>query len=131
MLILDDFNIHCDSPNNPDTKHLSDKPRSANLIQHVKECIHNLGHILDLIITREGNDFVKHVSVSSIISDHFLVNIDISLQKPVLPPKITTYRKYRSIDQAALIADLNVSLLESNPHDDLEQLLDLCNVSDH
>ena len=62
-------------------------------------------------------------------SYHFLLNIDISLQKPILPTKTITYRKYRSIDQAALIADLSVSLLTANPPNDLEQLVDLYNVT--
>ena len=67
--------------------------------------------------------------MSSLISDHFLVNIDISLQNLVLPTKIATYRTYRSINQAALIADLSVSLLATNPSNDLEHLVDLYNVT--
>ena len=129
MLILGDLNIHWDSPNDPGRKHLLDKLRSANLVQHVREGTNNLGHFLYLVITCEDNDFVKHVCMSSLILDHFLVNIDFSLQKPVLPTKTITYRKYCSIDQAALVADLNVSLLVSNRPDDLEQLVDLYHVT--
>lgn len=127
LLILGDFNIHWDVPSNPDTRHLSDILRSANLTQHVNERTQIHGHILDLVISRETDDLVKNVCVSSMISDHYLVDIVLSLQKPVLPIKNMKYRKYRSIDKASFTADLNASRLISHPPEDLEKLVDAYN----
>ena len=41
---------------------------------------HRQCHILDLVITCENDDLVWDVSVSSMLSDHFLVNIQVSLE---------------------------------------------------
>ena len=127
LLILGDFNIHWDVISNPDTRHLSDILLSANLIQHVNERTQIHGHILDLVISRENYDLVKNVAVSSLISDHYLVNFVLSLQKPFVPTKRITYRKYRSIDKTAFTADLDASQLISDPPEDLEKMVDMYN----
>jgi len=127
LLILGDFNIHWDSHSNADTKNLSDILQSANLTQHVTERTHKHGHILDLVISRDDDNLINEVSVSSMLSDHFLVNIDVSLQKPSVPTKTMSYRKYRSIDKDAFANDLRASHLIIDPPNDLDQLVDLYN----
>ena len=77
LLILGDFNIHWES----DTKQLADILKSANPQQHVQERTLRHGHILDLVISRDNDNLINGVSVSSILSDHFLVSINASLQK--------------------------------------------------
>ena len=81
LLILGDFNIHWDCQRNADTKQLADVLRSANLRQHVKERTHRHGHILDIAISRDDDNLIKCVSVYSMLSDHFLININVSLRK--------------------------------------------------
>ena len=56
------------------------------------------GHILDLIIYHEDDTFVKEEPVTSMLSDYFLVNIEISLKNPSVSTKSLTYRNYRLID---------------------------------
>ena len=53
--------------------------RSANLRQQVQERTERHGHMLDLVISRDDDNLVKGVSVSSMLSDHFLININVSL----------------------------------------------------
>ena len=50
------------------------------------------GHVLDLVISHEDNTFVKEVSVTSMLSDHFLVNIEVSFNKLLLSTKVFSYR---------------------------------------
>ena len=107
---------------NADTKHLSDILRSASLTQHVQERTHKHGHILDLVITRDVGNLVKGVSVSTMLSDHFLIDIVVSLEKPSLSAKAVSYRKFRQMDKGAFKADLRDSSLMLDPPADLDQL---------
>ena len=68
LLILGDFNIHSDCRRNPDTKQLADIVRSANSRKNRQH-----GHILDLVISHDGDNLIKGVSVSSMFFDHFLI----------------------------------------------------------
>ena len=75
-MILGDFNVHWNFQEDTDIQCLSEKFRSVNLFQHVPRRILKHGHILGLvIITREGDDLVRGVSVSSM-----LVNTEVSLE---------------------------------------------------
>ena len=47
---------------------------SFNLIRYVHKSTHSQCHILDLVITCEGDDLVSGVSLPSTLSDHFLIN---------------------------------------------------------
>jgi len=118
LLILGDFNIHWDCQRNADTKELVDILRSANLRQHVQERTHRHGHILDLVISRDDDNLIKGVSVSSMLSDHFLISMDVSLQKQSISAKVISYRKYKSLDKDVFLADLWVSSLVLDPPDD-------------
>ena len=77
-MILGNFNVHWDFEEDTDIKCLSEILRSANLIQHVQRRTQRQGHILDIVIIREGDDLVLGVSVSFTLSDHFLVNSEVS-----------------------------------------------------
>jgi len=79
LLILGDFNIHWDCQRNTDIKQLADILRSANLRQHVQERTHIHGHILDIVISCNDENLIKGVSVSPMLSDHFLINTNVSL----------------------------------------------------
>ncbi|KAK2151927.1 hypothetical protein LSH36_345g00012 [Paralvinella palmiformis] len=125
LLMLGDFNIHWDCQRNADTKQLADILRSANLRQHVQERTHRHGHILDLAISRDEVNLIKAVSASSMLSDHFLVNINLSLQKQSVSAKVISYRRYKSIDKESFLADLRVSSLVLDPPDDVDHLVDL------
>ena len=51
-----------------------------NLILHVQK--RTRAHWLDLVITRDTDDLVKRVTLSSISSDQFIINIEVSLEMP-------------------------------------------------
>ena len=52
MLVLGDFNIHVDVPNDIDAVKFLDLLESLGLKQHVTEATHIFGRTLDLVITR-------------------------------------------------------------------------------
>jgi len=125
LLILGDFNIYWDCQKNADNKQQADILRSANLRHHVQERTHIYSHILDLVISRDDDNLIKGMFVSSMLSDHFLININISVQKQSVSAKDISYRKYKSIDKEAFLADLRVSSLVLDPPDDVDHLVDL------
>ena len=61
------------------------------------------GHILDRVISRHYDHLIKGVSVSSMLSDHFLININVSLPKKSVSAKVISYRKYKSINKEAFL----------------------------
>jgi len=44
--------------------------------------------------------------VSSILSDNFLIKIDLYLQKQSVSDKVISYRTYKSVDMEAVLADM-------------------------
>ena len=61
------------------------------------------------------------------MSDHFNVNIDVSLQKQSVSGKFISYRKYKSIDKGAVLPDLLVSSLVLDLLDPVDHLVDIYN----
>ena len=125
LILLGDFNIHWDIKDELNTKKLVELLASSNLTQHVHESTHKLGHIIDLVITRSDDDLVNAISVSSLFSDHHIVNISTTLTKPQVPSRSISYRKFRDINIACFIDDLRNSELITNPPDDLRELCEL------
>ena len=58
FLIIGDFDFHIDVTPNPNNKDSSDLLDAMGLVEHVKQATHIYGHILDLIITLQSDDFV-------------------------------------------------------------------------
>ena len=65
----------------------------------MQKCTHRQGHVLDLINTREGYDFVRGVSASSMLSDYFLITSEISLERPFFRVMTVLYSNYKIIDK--------------------------------
>ena len=58
LLITGDFNFHMDEPTDPNNIHFRDLLDAMGLVQHMKQPTHIHGHTIDLIITRQSDDFV-------------------------------------------------------------------------
>ena len=66
LLITGDFNFHMDVPTDPNNIHFRDLLDAMRIVQHVKQPNHIHGHILDLIITHQPDDFVAEEPFSEI-----------------------------------------------------------------
>ena len=73
------------------------------------------GHILDLVINREGDGLVSVASVSCMLSDHFVINTKVSLEWPFSPATSVSFRSYRLIDINAFLLDLKDTQLLLDP----------------
>ena len=129
VLILGDFNVHWDEPDNRNTRIFVQLLDAADLVQKVAEPTHRDGHILDWVVSRSDND----VSLQSIfvedqlISDHFLVTFTIDMERPAVPMKKIQARNLRNINMDLFRENLSSSVLVTSPPDDISQLDPLYN----
>ena len=116
LLITGDFNFHVDVPTDPINIHFRELLDAMGIVQHVKQPTHIHGHILDLIITRQSDDFVAEEPLSeTFISDHAAVICSLRTRRPVIELKQAEYRKLKSIDSVLFAEDI--------PPDDLDKLV--------
>ena len=100
LLVLGDFNIHVDVPNDIDAVKFLDLLESLGLEQHVTEPTHIFGHTLDLVITRcvSKCNLTETLLGSTprscrYLSYHWAVRCSIRINKPAPQAKRVTYGK--------------------------------------
>ncbi|KAK2189745.1 hypothetical protein NP493_98g03015 [Ridgeia piscesae] len=91
-------------------KRFADLLESLNIIQHVHAPIHIDGHTIDLILTPSGNHGIISTKTTLLLSDHVWVKCLVDMEKPVVPRKTMTYRKYKAINKPAFCNDIASSL---------------------
>lgn len=105
LLICGDFNFYVDDP------------ESTDLDQLVVGPIHRPGHTLDLILTREDENLVSAIQVSSLdnISDHKLITCTLDCSRP--PPSVLSIncRNMKNINMNCFVADIRSSTLFTVP----------------
>ncbi|GFS17745.1 ATP-dependent DNA helicase [Elysia marginata] len=83
-IILGDFNFQSDKSDNLDVIRIQEVLTTYRLKQIVAVPTHNKSHILDWIIT-EDEEIIKDLQeTDKIVSDHFVVTLQLDIQKP--PP---------------------------------------------
>ena len=124
LVVVGDFNIHVDVPNNSDSTKFLDILESFSLQQHVVGPTHIHGHTLDLVITRQSDQIVRSTPrVDRYFSDHASVFCNLHSIKPSFSTRTLSFRKLKSVDVYSLNDDLAKSDLCKNPPDDLEELV--------
>jgi hypothetical protein len=123
LLIVGDFNIHVDVSSDPLVKKFNSISKMHRLRQHVLSSTHLGGHILDLVLSRESDNFVADCFVKGVISDHLAVNSVLRARRPIRPQRIITFRRLKSIETEAFRADLLSLPLINDPADDVDSLL--------
>ena len=108
--IVGDFNIHWDVPSDNNVKRFADLLESLNIIQHVHAATHIDGHTIDLILTPSGNYGITSTKTTLLLSHHLWVECLVDMEKPVVPRKTITYRKYKAINKPAFCSDIASSL---------------------
>jgi len=79
----------------PNKRQPGDSPRTTKQTNHVEERTHGLSHILDLVIFRIDDYLIMDASVYSMLSDHFHISVDVSLEKQSVSANVISYRKYK------------------------------------
>ena len=120
ILFMGGFNIHMETPNDPNTIIFNDLLHSFNLRNNIPLQTHISGHTLDLILDEQNESLVKCVEKGHSFADHSLVQVTICMEKCDPLEKSVTYRKLKNINETDFRTDLNDCLTECNTHDDLE-----------
>ncbi len=115
LVIVGDFNIHVENSSNHKGTTFNQLLEDMGWIQLVKGRTHKAGHTLDLVIVRSGNSFVTEVEVSTLVSDHHLVECSIVLSRPTMEKKIIFFRNYGSIIPESFVNDLQIPPLFPDP----------------
>ena len=104
---------------------------SLGLCQHVTQSTHELGHTIDLIITRQS-DSIIHGSPTTdrLFSDHLTVLTTLRATKPAITSKELVYRKIKSADLDTFRNDLVVSELCQETHKEFNELVE-CYIRSH
>ena len=122
LLLLGDFNIHCDDSSNAQVKQFLDLLQAHGLQQTVSFATHTGGHCIDLVITRQNDNIFDVTSPGyPCVSDHHAVFSRLFAPKPSpKPSKTVNCRKLKDIDHDSLSEDLSSVTC---PMDDLDNLL--------
>ena len=121
LLVLGDFNMHYEDASDVDAGKLKESLYSMNLMQHVTEPTHKLGHCLDLVITREYElQTEKLVVHPAVISDHSAITFQLPVSKFPTVKQVLSFRKLKDIDIEAFKDDLRSCSLVTDLEEDIE-----------
>ena len=109
VLILGDFNIHIDLPNDSKASTFLEILKMFNLVQHIVVPTHKSGDTIDLIISHP-NDFVYNVVVNEYFSDNKTVSFTLRAIKDPSKSETVTSRNFHSINMEAFTQDITTCL---------------------
>jgi len=118
-VLLGDFNVHAELPDQWDSKRMLETISNAGFQQFDNGPTHYLGHTLDLVVARSDDNLIQDVQVFSRIFPihHFIVACNLMCEKPP-PLKITsTSREFGKIDHK-LLTDLLYERFHDFPRSD-------------
>ena len=96
LMLLGNFNIHVDTPEESDARHFL--TTLSGLYQYVTEVTHEKSHVLDLVITPEGeNHVLRYVEKDVLMSDHYLVDITVNQKHSHVKNVTKTRRNFRKL----------------------------------
>lgn len=126
LLLASDFNFHVNDPSDNTANKFLDLFSCFNLeVCNVQTPTHKNNNILDLIVTRSGEETVLNLSVNDpVISDHFAVHCTLAIKRPPKAKLTISSRKLRTIDPDNLRRDIRSSTLYYSPSQEITELFD-------
>ena len=126
LLLAGDFNFHVNDPSDNTANKFLDLLSCFNLeVCNVYTPMHKNNNVLDLIVTRSGEETVLNLSVNDpVISDHFAVHCTLAIKRPPKAKLTISSRKLRTIDPDNLRRDIRSSALYNSPSQDITELCD-------
>ena len=121
LILVGDFNIHMDNPNNSDTIAFNDLLNLFDCVQYVKCQTHEAGHILDLVITPSKTSLeISSPMIDTYLSDHAIIEFSMCIPKPPIVKSKTQSRSIRNINTEQFQKDLMsvcTEIMELEGHD--------------
>ena len=116
LLIVGDFNIHTNNWEDSEVLNFLDTTDALGLVQHVKFPTHKQGNTLDLVFSNCVTNQVKACTPADFISDHRLININMTIKKAKSNSIPTQGRKWKNFNPVSFFtdADLNNTVTDDN-----------------
>ena len=111
ILLMGDFNIHMDTPDDPNTIIFNDLLNSFNLRNNISFQTHISGHTLHLILDDQNESLAKCVKKGHSFADHSLVQATICMEKCDPLQKSVTYSKLKNINETDCLTECNTILM--------------------
>ena len=99
--------VHFGKPSDPSISALNVVLDNLNLHQLVKVRTHRRGHTLDWLITNRAIDVLDLTVVEMLLSDHFVISVDLLLRKLVREKNIIISRNIGTIDMLDFRTDVH------------------------
>ncbi len=108
IIFTGDFNFHVDIPTVPNSSTFLTLLETFNLTQHIHFPTHDLGHTLDLLITRSNSKAISNIfDIMPAISDHHAIIFNLNVPNHSRPSRITKLiRPINSINLTAFSNDI-------------------------
>ena len=107
LIIAGDVNIHTETDESY-SRQLADILDMFNMVQHIQQPTHNMGHTLDIVATFQEKPRVSNISVNEYIevSDHFLVDFSVTCSPEVRDLKEIRFRDLNAIDPLSFSSEV-------------------------
>ena len=106
-IICGDFNVHYGNINSICAMNLATLIDNAGFVQHVTSATHLIGNTLDLLITPRASTLLSTPGrPTTLLTDHHVLECDLTVLKPTRLTRRVCYRKYSSIDKRAFATDV-------------------------
>ena len=100
-----------------------------NLTQFVSEPAHNLGHLLNLVFSKQSDNILISTKLHhGLTSDHTAILCKLSVSVPVQKPETFSYRYLKKIDTGAFKQDLSHAVSQTSSISDYNN--HFCSVLD-
>ena len=99
VIMVGDFNLHINSPNDDDACNIMEITQVLGLHQNITFPTHILGNTLDLILSEANNKIkVEECTQGDYTSDHCLITCILGIDKLITTRKEIKYCKVKSVN---------------------------------
>ena len=123
-LLIGDFNIHTDIPEDSDTINFNDLLDGLNLKNYIDFPTHRSHHTLDLILTDADSNLIHSVEQGFMLSDHYFIHCLLQQSKSRPTTEIVRYRKLKKIDKSKFATDVLQHFRLAETPNNLSDMLD-------
>ena len=123
MIILGDFNLHVNDPNDDNAMNFIELTQALALQQHVNFPTHTSGSTLELVFMELFNEIkIQRCTQDDFISDHCIVECNLNVKRPDILRKVISYCKLKDINIQNMINSFILTYI-----DNLDRLVDQFN----
>ena len=110
FIISGDINFHLET-DDPHVLHLQNLWSTFNITQHVRTTTHNLGHTLDLVLTKSDSPSIRNLECRDIqLSDHFMVIFESEVEVVKQEQRTITFRNTKEVGIELFSEALTISV---------------------